>query len=419
MRILALNDEPEAGGAAQLFRRTNRLLRQRGHDVIEVTGSVIEERLAALNGHASSRSGRYLGSIRQELSSSLRQVYFPFLLAELTRILDQTPVDVAHVHNLHGRLSTQVLPFLKSRGIPTVCQVNDYFFFCNSYVAYNRKLDAPCKRCIGGNILWAVRYSCVGNLGEGRLPKALIHASKRLALRWTNPWRGITLFLVTSDQAASLLEEWGVERTRQRKLFNPMVNREFDVPTSLGDEIVFYGTCLPSKGTETFLAALEHVQPGCRLGVYLTGMTGDYEGRLRAVAARRGLQLCMDARLRWQTGLRERVAASRAVVVPSQWWVTSESVVYEGMLLGKAVIVSRIGGNAELVEHGTTGLLVEPRNARELAHAINLLASNRTLAGRLGEAARERARERFAESAFLNPLESAYRDAIAMETARS
>ena len=391
MRVLSINDEPEAGGAAAIFRRTNRLLRQAGHDVIEVTGDSLPP---------------------SQLPAEIRLVHDPRLIAHLSRILDGAQADVAHVQNVHGRLSTQVLPFLKRRGVPIVYQVNDYFFFCNSYVAYNRRLDAPCKRCINGNMLWAVRYGCVNNLGVGRLGRALLQAGTRLALRWLNPWQHVDLFLVTGEETAVLLEEWGVGRARQRRILNPMVSEEFAGAKALGDEVVFYGACLPNKGSETFLAALEHVDPACRLGVYLTGMSPDYEARLRAVAERRGLRVRADSTLRWQHGLRERVAESRAVVVPSQWWVTSESVVYEGMLMGKPVIVSRAGGNAELVDHGETGFLFEPRDAKALARYMTLLSTDQTLASRMGAAAGARSRTRFAEDLFVRSLEGAYQEAM-------
>ena len=413
MNILALNDESVLGGAAQLFRRTNAILRRHGHHVVEVTGAHLAsgERMGRRGGGASQHRLRQLCV---EVAANIRHVCDPRLIRYLSRLLDQTPVDVAHVHNVHGRLSTHLFPFLKQRKIPIVYQVNDYFFFCNTYCAYNRRLDQPCKRCIHGNVWWAIRYGCVNNLGNNRVDRALLQAVKRLTLIVGRPWRHVALFLVTSDQAASLLEEWGVSRQYQCNIFNPMLDEEFTMPKQLGEEVIFYGTCLPNKGIETFAAALEHVHPTCRIGVYLAAMTSEYAARLRTLAHRRGIELRMDSSLRWENGLRERLASARAIVVPSQWWATSENVVYEAMLFGKPVIVSRIGGNIELVDHGHTGFLFTPRNERELAHYINLLSSDADLASRMGGEARVRSLARFTEATFLRQLESTYRRAIAM-----
>ncbi len=395
MKILALNDDEIGGGAAQLFQRTNAILRQAGHEVIAVTGDSIEP-------------ARPANRIRRELQTNLRQLHHPALLGYLAELLAKHPVEIAHVHNVHDRLSPQVFPFLKRRGIPIVYQVNDYHFFCNTHYAYNWRLDQPCKRCLGGNAFWAFRYGCVNYVRKGRADQAVLQGLTRLGLQMTKPWRAVDLFLVTSQQAAALLSEWGVDASRQYRIFNAVRMEEFEGPSTIGEEIVFYGASLRNKGVDTFLSALEYLEPGSRIGVYLIGLSPDLEARLRACAERRHLQVRIDSSVRWQNGLRGRVASARAVVVPSQWWVTSENVVYEAMLLGKPVIVSRMGGNAELVEHGKTGFLFEPRNGQELAKYMNLLSSDRALAEDLGRTAGARSRERFAETQLLKRLGGAY-----------
>jgi glycosyltransferase involved in cell wall biosynthesis len=162
------------------------------------------------------------------------------------------------------------------------------------------------------------------------------------------------------------------------------------------------------------LQALEYVTPGTKIGVYLMRMSPDYQRRLEKVAYRRKLHLSCDSRMRWSTGLREIVAQARAVVVPSQWWVPSENVVYEAMLLGKPVILSQIGGNAELVDEGETGLFFQARDARGLANCMNRLAADYDFAERLGTTAYRRARERFGPETFLATIEAAYEEVIGL-----
>lgn len=61
---------------------------------------------------------------------------------------------------------------------------------------------------------------------------------------------------------------------------------------------------------------------------------------------------------------------------------------YEYMAAGLAVVASRVGQVAEVVEHGRTGFLVPPGDARALSGALTRLASDRSLARGLGRAAR-------------------------------
>ena len=70
-------------------------------------------------------------------------------------------------------------------------------------------------------------------------------------------------------------------------------------------------------------------------------------------------------------------------------------VALEGMASGRAVVASRTGGLADIVEHDKSGLLVEPGDARQLAEAILGLLRDPTRRERLGKAARERAAETF------------------------
>jgi glycosyltransferase involved in cell wall biosynthesis len=67
----------------------------------------------------------------------------------------------------------------------------------------------------------------------------------------------------------------------------------------------------------------------------------------------------------------------------------------EAMAYGRPVVASAVGGLVDAVEHGVTGLLVPPRDPAALRSAIERLFADPELRRRLGQAARERARERW------------------------
>jgi glycosyltransferase involved in cell wall biosynthesis len=64
----------------------------------------------------------------------------------------------------------------------------------------------------------------------------------------------------------------------------------------------------------------------------------------------------------------------------------------EAMALGVAPIVTKVGGNVEVIEHGRQGLLVPPMAPEALARAIVSVLRDAPLRRRLGFGARERAR---------------------------
>jgi len=70
-------------------------------------------------------------------------------------------------------------------------------------------------------------------------------------------------------------------------------------------------------------------------------------------------------------------------------------VLCEAMAMKKPVISTKIRGVVDVVEDGKTGLLVEPRNPKELAHAVLRILSNKNLAERLVKEGRKRVEEKY------------------------
>jgi glycosyltransferase involved in cell wall biosynthesis len=71
------------------------------------------------------------------------------------------------------------------------------------------------------------------------------------------------------------------------------------------------------------------------------------------------------------------------VVVPSIWWENSPLVIQEAFAAGRPVICSNIGGMAEKVEHGISGLHFRVNNPTELAARIEQAATDPGLWTRL------------------------------------
>ena len=65
----------------------------------------------------------------------------------------------------------------------------------------------------------------------------------------------------------------------------------------------------------------------------------------------------------------------------------------EAMACGLAVIATNIAGNNEVVAHLRNGVLIEPRNARQLAEALLYVLGDAELASRLGQEARKTVEE--------------------------
>ncbi|HZN03345.1 MAG TPA: glycosyltransferase [Candidatus Polarisedimenticolia bacterium] len=87
---------------------------------------------------------------------------------------------------------------------------------------------------------------------------------------------------------------------------------------------------------------------------------------------------------------------------------TSNSIL-EAMACGRPVIATDIGGNREVVEDGTTGLVVPPRDPDALARAILSLLADPGRLEAMGEAGQRAVRTRFSLDTMIRETLAAYR----------
>ena len=84
--------------------------------------------------------------------------------------------------------------------------------------------------------------------------------------------------------------------------------------------------------------------------------------------------------------------------------------IIEAMAMGRVVVATDVGGNAEAVENGETGFLIPPDDPGALADRIMYLYENRETLRTMGEKARQRAQETFSVDAMINRHEEFYED---------
>ena len=87
----------------------------------------------------------------------------------------------------------------------------------------------------------------------------------------------------------------------------------------------------------------------------------------------------------------EVLQLSHVVVLPSYYREGLPKTLLEAAASQRAIIASRVAGCLEIVTHGVTGLVVEPRDVEDLAAAMVRLGNDQALRARLARAARSKA----------------------------
>ena len=82
--------------------------------------------------------------------------------------------------------------------------------------------------------------------------------------------------------------------------------------------------------------------------------------------------------------------------------------ILEAMATGLPVIASRAGGNPELVEHGQSGFLVDPRDPSQMAERIAGYVTDAGMRAEHGARGRNLAKQRFSIAAMVRGYEAVY-----------
>lgn len=241
--------------------------------------------------------------------------------------------------------------------------------------------------------------------GAGPEPAARV-ARKRAVLAAADEVIAITRFhaertrpLLAAAQRLSVVP-WGVDTAR----FRPRAGAAGGAPV-----IGFAKHYLPKYGPEVLLRAMAVVRgrrPDARLVMVGHGDPAPY----RREAAALGLGGAVE--------LRGPVAHEDVPELMRGFDVFCMPSVYDSETFGVAaveaaasavpVVATRVGGVPEAVEHGVTGLLVEPRDADGLAAALLALLDDPRRARRMGEAGRAFVRARYEWRHSVDAMEAVY-----------
>jgi len=223
--------------------------------------------------------------------------------------------------------------------------------------------------------------------------------SKRL-FDWAIPpftlRRAHRVIALTAGEASNL-QRLGIDPGRIRIIPNGIDLNEFEnVPVQRGSDgeltILFVGRCYPrQKGLEYLVRAIQLLPSRHKVRLKIVGE--DWGGVLSLRALARALAVEDQVTFTGPLPRRDVIRAygsSDIFVLPSLFEPFG-IVLLEAMASGVPVVASRIGGIAEVVQDGETGLLVPPGNSQALAEALGRLISDPSLRSRMGEAGRLRA----------------------------
>lgn len=322
----------------------------------------------------------------------------------MQRLAAESP-DILHVHGYTRAVSKKIIAAVKSHGIPIVFTYH-----------------TPTATCMRGSLMLHGATICDGALNATRCAACMLQShgvprvaaeiaarmpaatGKRLpasklatALRMRGLIElrhdGVRDFLSAADRVvapsawvADLLRRlnvptWKIVRSGQGTAIPAVAAEPWRLPGPI--RLVFFGRIDRAKGLDILLAAFASVPAlNAELHVYGIVQPGDKYARSLWQRAEK------DARVSWHDPVPSDVVFAElarydVAVVPSQALETGPLAVLEAFAAGVPVIGSRLGGIAERVRHEIDGLLVEPRDTRAWAAALQRIVDDASVLPRL------------------------------------
>jgi glycosyltransferase involved in cell wall biosynthesis len=227
------------------------------------------------------------------------------------------------------------------------------------------------------------------------------------------------VFAVSEQVRQHCIEVDRIDSTRVQTIYNGLDLSDWNTPSkpakASGEFLVTtVGNIRRVKGHDIFIRAAASIVPqfpGVSFCIAGDVLEPDYFLELRLLVK----ELNLDDHFRFVGGianLREHLSAADIFVLPSRSEGFSNAIV-EAMAAALPVVATNVGGNAEAVKDGVSGLLVPSEDPAALSAAIIRLLSDPSQAKTMGKAGKALAAENFTTEAMMNRITAVYKRLLA------
>jgi glycosyltransferase involved in cell wall biosynthesis len=406
MKILCINNfNYLRGGAESVFFAEMELLNNKGNGV-SVYSRKHPENFAA-------KYERFFPSEMVTDSLNLSAKGFKSFLGlfysiEAKRLLDSVlhkeTIDIAHVHNIYGRLTTSILDGLREKGIPVVMTLHDYKVICPNYkLMHHGKI---CEDCYKHSFYRAILNRC----HKDSLIASTIYSLETYFNFFLNKYqKNVRFFISPSQFLKRKLIEFGWPDDRIEYVPNFISTAGFRPNYTPGTYFLYLGRLSTEKGISTLIKAFTQLKFS-DIHLKIAG-EGPLEAELKQIA-RPDKRISFSGYLSGAP-LAEITRNALAVVVPSEWYENAPLSVLEAMAFGKPVIGAQIGGIPEMIDNGYNGILFESGNRQALTKSMTtLLEMNEAAIADMGRAARNKIEAEYNADIHYDRLMAIYRESI-------
>jgi glycosyltransferase involved in cell wall biosynthesis len=292
---------------------------------------------------------------------------------EVGELLRRWRPDVVHAHNTFPLVSPSLHWAARRAGVPVVQTLHNFRLLCLQGTMLRD--ERPCTRCVGRSPLAGVAHGCY----RGSRAQSAVLAASLMLHRGLGTWsRCVDRFVALTPFCRDQLVAGGIDAARI--VVEPNFVDLPEPPPQPRQGLLYVGRLSHEKGTAVLAQALARL-PAASLRI---AGAGPHQGLFDGLGACERLGALQPADVAREMG------RAVALVLPSTCYEGFPRALVEAFASALPVIASRLGSLADLVEHGVTGLLVEPADPAALAQAMQWALAHPERMREMGRAARSR-----------------------------
>ena len=382
--LIAHNYYQNRGGEDASYESEVRLLRDAGHRVVEYKQSNDEIQ-------------DY--TFFEKVSLGWRASWSDHAHSDLRGILARESPNVAHFHNTFPLISPSAYYACHAAGVAVVQTLHNYRLVCPGGNLFRD--GQVCEECVSGSLLRSVLYGCYR---ESRVETAAVAGMLTLHGHLQTWTKQVDLFLACTRFARRKFVTAGMDDARIRVKPN-FIAPDPGVRKVEGNSALYIGRLSQEKGPQLLLSAWSHLAVSIPLKIV---GDGPLLISLQSDASCLGLtNVCFKRWLDASEAI-ELLRAAKFLIVPSMCYEGFPRVVAEAYACGIPIIAAGIGGLAEIVQDGRTGLHFAPGDAEDLSAKVSWAWTHPREMEAMGRAARCEFETKYTAAAALKHLESAY-----------
>ena len=405
MNILTINKYYyNFGGAENYMFGLSKLLTERGHKVIPFSMRHPMNYKTDYSKYFVDEIDYNNASSTDKIKSGLKSIYSAEARNNLSELLDEQTIDIAHIHNYNFQLTPSILFELKKKNIPIVNTLHDPQIICPHHRLFNYQEMAICEKCNGLKFRSAFLTKCIKNSYSksflGLLESYVYHRSKI--------YEKIDLFISPSSFLKSKIIEFGMKNINIKMIPNFYNEEIVSDNVEYKDEIVYIGRVSEEKGLATLIKAVRNLKS---VKLKIIG-DGPVKQQLEKEASTENLSNIEFLGHLSQDEIKSHLQKCLFLVIPSEWYENCPLTILEAMANSKAVLGSRLGGIVDLVEENKTGLLFNAGNEKDLEEKIKYMTAHREDVIKMGKCAGELAKKKYSPEKHIDFIEKEYQEII-------